>query len=128
MEMINTNFQRYIYIQRKLINNILISQVQQVQNVAIENLQEKKERIIYLNQVQDEIALAKHNSHIGTTQRVLVEEDKTKRSDDEVVTRNDGNTVVIVPKGDYKVGDFLDVTISEATRNILKAKEIVKKI
>ena len=46
MEMININFQRYIYIQRKLISNTLIFQVQQVQNVVTENLQEKREKII----------------------------------------------------------------------------------
>ena len=46
MEMININFQMYIYIQTKLINNILISQVPQVQNVALENFQEKREKII----------------------------------------------------------------------------------
>ena len=80
----------------------------------------KKERIIKLNNIQRSISLAKNSFHIGKIQRVLIEKESTARSDTDYQARNEGNTIVIIPKGPYREGDFIDVEITDATPNVLK--------
>jgi len=80
----------------------------------------KTSRIIRLNEIQDGISLRKNQAHIGTVERILIEEEKTKKSDDEYQGRTDSNRIVIIPKGNYKKGDFISVKITAATRNVLK--------
>jgi tRNA-2-methylthio-N6-dimethylallyladenosine synthase len=84
----------------------------------------KTERIVFMNQLQKEISLRKNKAHIGDLQEVLIESDGTKRSNRDVQGRNDGNKLVIVPKGDYGVGSFVNVHIIDASANVLKGKVI----
>jgi len=81
---------------------------------------DKKDRIIRLNRIQDAIGLKKNEALIGTTQTILIEELSTKKSQDEVQGRTDCNRIVILPKGNQKLGDMVPVKITEATRNVLK--------
>lgn len=85
----------------------------------------KTKRIMRLNDIQNEISLRKKNAQIGQTQTVLVEALYTKRSTDEIQTRNDANQIVILPKlnppFDINIGDYINVKITGATRNSLKA-------
>lgn len=82
--------------------------------------EEKKDRIIRLNDIQNKISLKKNEAHIGTTEKVLIESLSTKRSKNEVQGRTDSNKIVILEKSDEQLGDLLDVKITAATRNILK--------
>ncbi len=80
---------------------------------------DKKSRIIRLNELQNNIGLAKNKQLIGTKQQILIEELTTKRSDDDAQGRTDCNRIVIVPKAGLAIGDLMDVTIVDATRNVL---------
>ncbi|MEK9656896.1 MAG: tRNA (N6-isopentenyl adenosine(37)-C2)-methylthiotransferase MiaB [bacterium] len=84
---------------------------------------EKTRRIMTLLDIQNQISLSKHKKMIGQTQRVLVERVGTKRDPLSLQTRNDANTLVILPAHErYKQGDWLDVCVTDATRNVLKAE------
>jgi len=82
----------------------------------------KTERIIRLNKLQKEISLKKNRSHIGQVQKVLIEEEKTKKSLDEVQGRNDGNKVVILPEKKLRIGQFVSTRITDASANTLKGE------
>tara|TARA_A100001015_G_scaffold290469_1_gene363507 strand:+ start:453 stop:1772 length:1320 start_codon:yes stop_codon:yes gene_type:complete len=82
----------------------------------------KKDRIIRLNDIQNTISMKKNNNLIGTTQNILIEDLKTKRSEDEVQGRTDCNRIVIVPKTNQRLGETLPVKITAATRNVLKGQ------
>jgi tRNA-2-methylthio-N6-dimethylallyladenosine synthase len=80
----------------------------------------KTERIVKLNELQKEISYKKNKTHIGQTHKVLIEEESTKKSENEYMTRNDGNKIVIIPKGSYSKGQFVNVKITNVTPNVLK--------
>ena len=82
--------------------------------------EDKKVRIIHLNDIQNEISQRKNMSLIGTDQQILIESLKTKRSDNEIQGRTDCNRIVICEKGDEKLGELKNVKITAATRNVLK--------
>lgn len=86
--------------------------------------QEKKERIIRLNELQNAISLKKNKAHIGDIHQILIEKEATKKSPDDFQGRNDGNKIVIIPGGDYKVGDYISVEITDATPHVLKGRVI----
>lgn len=86
--------------------------------------EKKTERIMRLNELQKKISLKKNQAHIGQVQNVLVEEDTTKRSAHDVQGRNDGNKLVILPHGDYGIGDFVSAKITEASANVLKGQVV----
>ena len=84
---------------------------------------EKTRRIMQLLEIQNEISLKKNTQKIGQIQQVLVERVGTKRDPLALQARNDANTLVLLPPNTlYKAGSWLDVEITEATRNVLKAK------
>lgn len=82
----------------------------------------KTQRIVQLNEIQKRFSYQKNLHHIGQTHEVLLEEECTKKSADEFQGRNDGNKIVIFPKGNYHKGQFLNIEISEATPNVLRGK------
>lgn len=84
----------------------------------------KTERITRLQDLQKTISLEKNKGQIGRVQPVLIEAETTKKSDEEYQGRNDGNTIVIVPKGPYKKGDMIQVKINDATTNVLKGTPV----
>jgi tRNA-2-methylthio-N6-dimethylallyladenosine synthase len=52
---------------------------------------------------------------------VLVE-GTSKRSDDQLFGRNSQNKVIVFPKGERKIGDYVDVTVTECTPATLMAR------
>lgn len=80
----------------------------------------KKERIVRLNELQKGISLKKNLTNVGQIHEVLIEEENTRKSDDDYQGRNDGNKLVIFPAGDYHRGEFISVKITDATANVLK--------
>ena len=86
--------------------------------------EKKKERIVRLNELQKKISLKKNKLNLGQIQEVLIEEEATRKSSNDFQGRNDGNKIVILPKGNYKTGDFVKVKITDATPHVLKGVPI----
>lgn len=84
----------------------------------------KTERIVRLNELQKEISLKKNRAHIGEVHEVLIEEEATKKSDLDFQGRNDGNKIVIFPRGAYRKGQFVRVKIRDATANVLRGEVV----
>jgi tRNA-2-methylthio-N6-dimethylallyladenosine synthase len=80
----------------------------------------KTERIVKLNQLQKEISYKKNRAHLGQIHEVLIEQTTTKKSANDYQARNDGNKIVIIPKGQYQKGQLVNVKITDATPHVLK--------
>jgi len=82
--------------------------------------EDKKARIIRLQDIQKEIIYKKNCSHIGKTMTVLLEPGNGKL-EGEFIGRTDAGHLVLLPKGEYHSGQFLDVMIFSASPHALKA-------
>ncbi len=86
----------------------------------------KTERIVKLNELQKAQSLKRNRANIGAIERVLVEAETTAKSDkfsrDEIQARTDSNKIVILPVGSGKLGDFVNVRITDATTYVLKGE------
>lgn len=74
----------------------------------------KKRRLNEIIALQQKHSLMRTQEHVGKTEEVLIEK-PSKRSDAHWSGRNTQNTVVVFPKGNYKVGDFVNVKITDCT-------------
>lgn len=82
--------------------------------------EEKTRRLEEIIALQGELSLASNQRDVGKTFRVLVE-GVSKRSADQLYGRNSQNKVIIFPKGDHQVGDYIDVTVTRCTAATLFA-------
>lgn len=82
--------------------------------------EEKSKRLTALVDVQRKISLEKNQEQVGQIQDILIEEEATKKSQDDFKGRNEGNTIVILPKGPYKRGEYVRVRIESCTSSVLK--------
>ncbi|QXP61284.1 tRNA (N6-isopentenyl adenosine(37)-C2)-methylthiotransferase MiaB [Olleya sp. HaHaR_3_96] len=64
---------------------------------------------------------------LNTTVEVLVEKE-SKKSNQEWSGRTQQNIVAVFPKGDYNIGDFVNVTVTDCTKATLIGKAIGKSI
>jgi tRNA-2-methylthio-N6-dimethylallyladenosine synthase len=85
----------------------------------------KKRRLTEIVNRQNEHALERNQAIIGTRQIALLEY-TARRSNEQIVGRTDGNKKVIIPKGDYQIGDYVEVEIESCTQVTLMAKFIKK--
>ncbi|APY10301.1 tRNA (N6-isopentenyl adenosine(37)-C2)-methylthiotransferase MiaB [Seonamhaeicola sp. S2-3] len=74
----------------------------------------KKRRLNEIIALQQKHSLLRTKAHVGKIEEVLIEK-ASKRSDAHWSGRNTQNTVVVFPKGNYKVGDFVNVKITDCT-------------
>jgi len=74
----------------------------------------KKRRLSEIIELQQEHSKYRTHSFIGKSVCVLIEK-ASKRSQDHWSGRTTQNTVVVFPKENYAIGDFVDVTIDSAT-------------
>lgn len=74
----------------------------------------KKRRLNEIIALQQKHSLMRTQAHVGKVEEVLIEK-PSKRSDAHWSGRNTQNTVVVFPKGNYKVGDFVNVRITDCT-------------
>lgn len=74
----------------------------------------KKRRLTEIITVQQKHSLYRTEQHVGKVEEVLIE-GPSKKSDSQWMGRNSQNTVVVFPKENYKVGDFVNVKINECT-------------
>jgi tRNA-2-methylthio-N6-dimethylallyladenosine synthase len=83
----------------------------------------KKRRLNEIIALQQKHSLFRTQEHIGRTEEVLIEK-LSKRSDQHWSGRNTQNTMVVFPKENYKVGDFVNVKITECTSATLLGEAI----
>ncbi|MEE9554341.1 MAG: tRNA (N6-isopentenyl adenosine(37)-C2)-methylthiotransferase MiaB [candidate division Zixibacteria bacterium] len=85
--------------------------------------EEKKYRIVLLNDIQKEISIKRNRRHVGQTHKILVEA-PSKKNEQDWYGRNDGNKMVIFKRTDQEIGDYINVEITGATPNTLKGTAI----
>jgi len=81
-------------------------------------LEIKKKRLAEIIALQLEHSGYRTKHHVGKIEEVLIE-GTSKKSDKEWKGRNTQNTVVIFPKENYKMGDFVNVKIEDCTKATL---------
>ncbi|MCK5782503.1 MAG: tRNA (N6-isopentenyl adenosine(37)-C2)-methylthiotransferase MiaB [Flavobacteriales bacterium] len=86
-------------------------------------LEVKKRRLAEIIELQNKHSHYIHKQQIGKTFEVLIES-TSKRSDEEWQGRTSHNSVVVFPKEHYKVGDFVNVEVFDATTATLKGKPV----
>lgn len=74
----------------------------------------KKRRLQEIVDLQQKTSLVRTQRFVNQTVEVLIEK-VSKRSEDYWSGRNSQNTTVVFPKGDYKVGDFVLVKVTDCT-------------
>jgi len=81
-------------------------------------LEVKKSRLQQVIDLQQEQSLISNKKDIGKTYKVLIE-GISKRSSEDAYGRNSRYVTVIFPKGDHKVGEYVDVKIKDCTTTTL---------
>ncbi|WP_081210735.1 tRNA (N6-isopentenyl adenosine(37)-C2)-methylthiotransferase MiaB [Salegentibacter sediminis] len=74
----------------------------------------KKRRLTEIVNLQQEHSLYRTQRFVGKTVEVLIEKE-SKKSSEHWSGRNTQNTVVVFPKENYKIGDFVNVKINDCT-------------
>jgi len=74
----------------------------------------KKRRLAEIIALQQEHSHYRTKQHVGKIEEVLIE-GTSKKSDTHWKGRNTQNTVVVFPKENYKIGDFVNVKIDSCT-------------
>ena len=83
--------------------------------------EEKVRRLNEIIALQNQLSLESNRREIGKTVEVLVE-GFSKRSHDDMYGRTDQYKTVVFPRTDQKIGDFVKVTIEEASAATLRGK------
>lgn len=76
--------------------------------------QEKTRRLTEIINLQNSLSLESNRRDIGKSFEVLIE-GVSKRSSEQLFGRTQQNKVVVFPRGDHKVGDYVEVTITECS-------------
>jgi len=84
---------------------------------------EKTKRLTEIVDLQGTLSLASNRKDIGSIVEVLIE-DYSKRSEDDFCGRTSQNKMVIFPKGNHKIGDFVKVKITDCSQATLKGVPI----
>ena len=80
----------------------------------------KTRRLEEIIALQGELSLISNKRDIGKTFQVLIE-GVSKRSADQLYGRNSQNKVIIFPKENHKIGEYIDVTVKDCTAATLFA-------
>ncbi len=83
----------------------------------------KIERLQRMIELQNELSLASNRNDIGKTFEVLVE-GFSKRSREQLFGRTQQNKVVVFPRGNHHIGDFVTVKIYDASSATLLGEEV----
>ncbi|GGD53917.1 tRNA (N6-isopentenyl adenosine(37)-C2)-methylthiotransferase MiaB [Muriicola marianensis] len=83
----------------------------------------KKRRLQEIIALQQKHSLYRTSQHLGKTEEVLIE-GPSKKSDQHWMGRTSSNTVVVFPKEDYKVGQFVMVRIDDCTSATLLGEAV----
>jgi tRNA-2-methylthio-N6-dimethylallyladenosine synthase len=85
----------------------------------------KQRRLAEIIDIQQRISLERNQQLIGTVQKVLIE-NTSKRSEDDFTGRSDQNKRVIFPRENFKIGEYVDVLITESTAATLRGYAVEK--
>ncbi len=83
----------------------------------------KKRRLREIIDLQQKHGLYRTQQHLGKVEEVLIE-GSSKKSDAHWMGRNSQNTVVVFPKENYRVGDFVMVQINDCTSATLLGEAV----
>ncbi|MBQ8866740.1 MAG: tRNA (N6-isopentenyl adenosine(37)-C2)-methylthiotransferase MiaB [Bacteroidaceae bacterium] len=83
----------------------------------------KIRRLNEIIEVQNQLSAEANHRCIGKTYEVLVE-GTSKRSRDQLVGRTEQNRVVVFDRGSHRIGDFVNVRITDASSATLKGEEV----
>jgi tRNA-2-methylthio-N6-dimethylallyladenosine synthase len=83
----------------------------------------KKRRLQEVIDLQQKHSLYRTQQHLGKTEEVLIE-GTSKKNSTEWKGRNTQNTVIVFPKENYKLGDFVNVKIENCTSATLKGTAV----
>ena len=83
----------------------------------------KVRRLNEIIALQNRLSAESNNRCIGKTYEVLVE-GVSKRSRDQLFGRTEQNRVVVFDRGTHRIGDFVNVRITEASSATLKGEEV----
>ena len=83
----------------------------------------KVRRLNEIIALQNRLSAESNQRCIGKTYEVLVE-GVSKRSRDQLFGRTEQNRVVVFDRGTHRVGDFVNVRVTEASSATLKGEEI----
>ncbi|MBX2840239.1 MAG: tRNA (N6-isopentenyl adenosine(37)-C2)-methylthiotransferase MiaB [Flammeovirgaceae bacterium] len=86
-------------------------------------LKVKKRRLQEVIDKQQILSFERNKLDVGKTFRVLIE-GASKRSKEQLRGRNTANKVVIFPKNNHKIGEYVDVLIEECTPATLIGKTV----
>ncbi len=83
----------------------------------------KTERIMGLQELQQEITYQRNKADIGQIQMLLMEPAHAKtHAKGQMVGRTDGNKLVIIAGGPYQIGDLVPVKITDASPHSLRGQ------
>ncbi len=83
----------------------------------------KKRRLQEIVDLQQKLSLERTQRFVGQTVEVLIEKE-SKKSSAHWAGRNSQNTMVVFPKENYKIGDFVNIKIESCTSATLIGKAI----
>ncbi|MBT8231508.1 MAG: tRNA (N6-isopentenyl adenosine(37)-C2)-methylthiotransferase MiaB [Saprospiraceae bacterium] len=83
-------------------------------------LEVKKRRLSEVIEVQSAVSYASNQKDIGKTFKVLIEGDSKKSADDFKGRTSQFKTVIFPKTGNYKKGDYVNVTVQSGTSGSLK--------
>ncbi len=83
----------------------------------------KKRRLQEIIELQQKHGLYRTQQHLGKIEEVLIE-GTSKKSETHWMGRNSQNTVVVFPKEEYSIGEFVNVEINDCTSATLLGKAI----
>ncbi len=83
----------------------------------------KSRRLDEIIELQKELSARSNKKDIGKTFKVLIE-GVSKRSSQKLFGRNSQNKVVVLPKKDLKIGDYVDVKITNCTSATLIGESV----
>ena len=85
--------------------------------------EDKSRRLSEIVALQRDHSYEANKNYVGRTYEVLVEK-VSKKSDQELAGRTSQNTVVVFPKENYKVGDYVQVHVHNCTGGTLIGKPV----
>jgi tRNA-2-methylthio-N6-dimethylallyladenosine synthase len=86
----------------------------------------KKRRLQEIIALQQRHSLFRTQQHLGKIEEILIEKE-SKKSDQHWAGRNTQNTMVVFPKGNYQIGDFVMVKIKDCTSATLLGEAVSQK-
>ncbi|MEQ8360366.1 MAG: tRNA (N6-isopentenyl adenosine(37)-C2)-methylthiotransferase MiaB [Cytophagales bacterium] len=87
------------------------------------SLEVKKRRLAEIIALQSELSLERNKKDLTKVHKVLVE-GLSKKSDRELYGRNSANKVVVFPKENYKIGQYVNVMVNDCSSATLLGKAV----